>query len=109
MVMRLVIDTSPVTFQVSKDPVPKVDRDTGQQRTDRDTGGLLWTVQLIAMDPVEGAEVINVTVAGEAPKVAVGQPARVEGLQAIPWQSNNGGVKVAYRAAVIAPVVSKAA
>jgi hypothetical protein len=107
--MRLFIDTSPVTFHVSKEPVPKVDRDTGKQRTDRDTGGLLWTVQLIAMDPAEGAEVINVTVAGEAPKVSVGQPTRVEGLQAIPWQSNNGGVKVAYRAATIAPVAQTAA
>lgn len=76
------------------------------QRTDRDSGARLWIVQLIVMDPQVGAEVINVTVAGEPPKVTVSQPVQVAGLEAIPWQSNNGGVRVAFRAAKLAPVVS---
>lgn len=97
--MRLMLDTSQVSFTVSRGAEPKTERETGQQRTDKRTGQLLWLVQVIALD-ADGGEVIKVTVAGEQPKLTVGQPAEVQGLEAIPWvQGDRNGV--AYRAASI--------
>jgi hypothetical protein len=93
--VRLLVDTSKVTFTVTKAPEPKTDAD-GRQRADRKTGELLYVVQVMALDET-GGEVLNVTVAGSEPKVAVGQQVSPVELEAIPWaQSNRSGV--AYRA-----------
>ena len=62
--MRLVLDTSEYVFEVSRAPEPKVDRKTGAQRVDKASGRLQWVVQLIAKGE-DGAEIINVTVAGD--------------------------------------------
>jgi len=94
--VRLNIDVSGVQFFCTRAPEPRVDRDTGATRTDRETGQPLWQVQLAALDST-GGEVLAVTVAGQ-PEVAVGAPVTVEGLVAIPWsQGDRSGV--AYRAA----------
>ena len=50
--MRLLVDTSQVRFTVSKLPEEKKDLD-GKQRSDRRTGELLYTVQLVAFDARE--------------------------------------------------------
>lgn len=93
--MRLLVDTSKVTFTVSKAVEEKKDQD-GRQRTDRRTQEPLWTVQLFALDET-GGEVIMVTVAGNAPKVNVGQNVAPVELEAIPWvQGNRNGT--AFRA-----------
>ena len=68
--MRLLVDTSQVRFTVSKPPEEKRDLD-GRQRSDKRTGELLYTVQLVAFDAT-GGEVITVTLAGSSPKVSVG-------------------------------------
>ena len=97
--MRLLIDTSKVSFTVSRDPQAKMDQSGGNpgQKRDRNTGFPLWTVQLVAME-AEGAEVINVVIAGEQPpKVTAGQLVTPVELQAIPW-AQNGKNGVAYRA-----------
>lgn len=94
--MRLLIDTSRVSFTVGREPEPKKDQN-GVQRVERNTNVPMWTVQLVAMDD-GGAEVINVTVAAAAPpKVSVGQPVTPMELQAIPW-AQNGRNGTAYRA-----------
>ncbi len=64
--MQLELKTEGVDFVVSREPLPKNDND-GRQKADRDTGELLFTTELVAMDDT-GAEVIKVTTAGE-PKV----------------------------------------
>ena len=98
--MRLMQDTSRVRFTVSKQPEEKRDLD-GKQRSDRRTGELLFTVQLVAFDET-GAEVITVTVAGAPPKVVVGQDVLPVELEAIPWnQEKRSGV--AFRAREIRP------
>ena len=100
--MRLRVDTSLVQqFIVSRPPVPKMDRESGRQRADLQTGELLSTVQVLAIDD-SGGDVLSITVPGE-PKVAVGQPVRVEGLVAIPWEQN-GRSGVAFRATSVVPV-----
>ena len=97
--MRLLLDTSQVTFMVTKGPEPRRDYGKTEQKMDRDTGQPQWVVEVLAQDPERG-EVIRVTVTGDQPKVTTGQSVRFEGLEAIPW-SNNGKAGVAYRAAAI--------
>lgn len=101
--MRLMLDTSQVQFMVSKAAEPKTELGNQRQKTDRATGLPQWSVGLIAMDET-GGEVIRVTVAGDQPKVAQGQPVAVRDLEAIPWQ-NNGKSGVAFRAASIMPSI----
>ncbi|WP_260479248.1 hypothetical protein [Kibdelosporangium aridum] len=98
------IDTSQVSFTVSLDPQARMEHgDSRKQRTDRNTGFPLWSVQLVAMD-ADGAEVISVTTAGEQPpKVSAGQLVTPVDLQAIPW-AQNGKNGVAFRAADLKPV-----
>ncbi|EUA00734.1 hypothetical protein I547_4477 [Mycobacterium kansasii 824] len=74
--------------------------ETGAPRIDKETGLVLWQVQLMALDQ-DGGEILAVTVAGE-PKVKVGEPVAVDGLVAIPWsQGDRSGV--AFRATSIRP------
>ena len=97
--MRLMLDTTKVTFTVTKAPEPRKDYGKDQQKMDRDTGRPQWVVEVLAMD-VERGEVIRVTVAGDEPKVRQGQPVSFTDLEAIAW-TNNGKSGVAYRAATI--------
>ena len=97
--MRLLLDTSQVTFMVTKGPEPRRDYGKTEQKMDRDTGQPQWVVEVLAQDAERG-EVIRVTVTGDQPKVNPGQQIRFEGLEAIPW-NNNGKAGVAFRAAAI--------
>jgi hypothetical protein len=100
--MRLMVDTSNVSFMVSKAAEPKREMGrTGQQKVNID-GEPQWTVELFALDEA-GGEVIRVTVAGIQPKVSQGQAVTVQDLEAVPW-SNNGRSGVAYRVTSIAPL-----
>lgn len=99
--MRLMVDTSRMTFMVSKAAEPRMEMGNQRQKTNKETGQPEWSVGLFAMDENDG-EVIRVTVAGDQPKVSQGQPVTVKNLEAIPW-SNNGKFGVAYRAASIMP------
>ncbi len=106
--MRLKLDIRGVQFFLTKPPVPKVDRETGTQRADRDTGEMLFTVQVMALDD-SGGEVFAVTVpslaSGAAPQV--GQPVRLFDLVAIPWsQGDRSGV--AFRASRWEPAAASA-
>ena len=98
--MRLMLDTSGLTFMVTKAAEPRRDYGKTEQKVDRDTGRPQWVVEVLVQDSERG-EVIRVTVTGDQPKVSQGQSVRFEGLEAIP-RSNNGKSGVAYRAASIA-------
>jgi hypothetical protein len=99
--MRLVLDTSKVTFTVTKAAEPKTEFGSGQQKMNRASKLPEWSVEVLAMDSERG-EVIRVTVTGDQPKVSQGQPVAFAELEAIPW-ANNGRNGVAYRAAAIHP------
>ena len=92
--MKLRIDTAGVSFVCTRAPEPRIAFDTGQAKTDRETGLPLWQVQLMALD-TSGGDVIAVTVAGD-PNVTVGQPVQVDGLVALPW-SQEGRSGIAFR------------
>jgi hypothetical protein len=81
---------------VTKVAEPKTD-DKGVQRTDRRTHEPLFVVQVMALEPESGADVLMITVAGTPPKVTVGQTVTPVELEAIPW-ATNGRNGVAYRA-----------
>lgn len=108
--MRLFIKETDLRYEVSKAPEPKVDRETGAQRHDRESSLPLWLVQLGVKGP-HGLEVINVTVAAaSSPKVSVDDRVAVTGLEAIPWATREGSVRIAWRAESITPLTaSKAA
>ena len=96
--MKLRIDTAGVSFVCTRAPEQRIAFDTGQAKTDRETGLPLWQVQLMALD-TSGGDVIAVTVAGD-PNVTVGQPVQVDGLVALPWnQESRSGI--AFRADAI--------
>ena len=92
--MKLRIDTARVSFVCTRAPEQRIAFDTGQAKTDRETGLPLWQVQLMALD-TSGGDVIAVTVAGD-PNVTVGQPVQVDGLVALPW-SQEGRSGIAMR------------
>src|SRR5215472_5437837 len=82
--MRLMLDTSKVTFTVTKAPEPRKDFGKDQQKIDPGSGKPQWVVEVLALDEERG-EVIRVTVAGDEPKVRQGQPIAFSGLEAIAW------------------------
>lgn len=94
--MRLLIDTSGVSFMVTKEPEPKVDQ-TGQQQHRKSDGAPMWQTQVTAMDEETGAEVIRIATAGPRPEVVLMEVIHPVGLLAIPW-GNNGRNGVAFRA-----------
>jgi len=96
--MKLRIDIAGVQFICTRAPEQRLVHETSQPRIDRETGLVLWQVQVMALD-ASGGEVLAVTVAGQ-PDVGVGQPVKVEGLTALPW-SQEGRSGVAFRAASI--------
>lgn len=96
--MRLLINTTGVTFTCTRAPEQRLNFDTGRPRMDKATGLPLWLVQVMALDD-SGGDVISVTVAGE-PKVSAGSPITITGLVALPW-SQDGRSGIAYRADAI--------
>ncbi len=92
--MRLVLDTSGYTFQVTRAPSAKIDQER-HQKIDKETGDPLWVTQVLVLDD-HGGEVVHVTTAGAEPQVDVGDEVRFELLLAIPW-AQNGRNGVAFR------------
>jgi hypothetical protein len=104
--MRLMLDTSAVTFQVTKAPEPRKDFGKTEQKVDRETGRPVWVLDVLAQEP-GGGQVIRVSVAGEQPRVTQGQQVRVEGLEAIPWvQFEKKTSGTAFRASTVVPAAA---
>lgn len=97
---RLYLDTSKATFMVTKAAVEKSDGNGGQKRTRE--GAPMWTVELLAQQPGEGGLVINVSFAGEKPKVTDGQVVMLDDLEVIPWNTS-GRHGNAFRASNVRP------
>ena len=101
--MKVIVDTTDITFQVSRKSQPKVD-EKGNQRSERGTGRPMWQTQVIAIDE-DGGEVISVTTVGEMPSVEVGQFVVLDRLEAKAW-ATNGRNGTAFRAASLKPLTS---
>jgi hypothetical protein len=96
--VRLPIDTSQLTFMCAAPARPVTDFETKQHKADVVTGELLYKVQTVALDS-EGAEIIQLTVAGD-PKVGQGAMLKLEGLVALPWSMGERS-GVSFRASKI--------
>ena len=106
---RLMLDTSKVTFTVTKAPEPRRDFGKTEQKIDKGSGRPIWTLDVLALGPDDG-QVIKVSVAGEQPRVTQGQQVRIEDLEAIPWvQFDKKTSGTAYRASVVVSAAAKAA
>ena len=68
--MKLYVDTTGKQVTVSKQTEPKNDQN-GNQRSEKNTGRLMWSTQVIVLDET-GGEVITITTAGVNPDVSVG-------------------------------------
>ena len=105
--MRLVIDTTGMTFTVGSDFEPVLDFETKLPKADRQTGAMLAQVQVIAFYTDDRgkprAEIITVKLPDPTP-VPAGTPVRLAELVANPW-SQNGRSGVAYRATAIEPAM----
>ncbi|MGC4756987.1 hypothetical protein [Micromonospora trifolii] len=104
--MKLYVDTQSKQVQVTKDPESKNDQN-GNQRSEKNTGRLMWSTQVFVLDET-GGEIITITTAGEKPGVTVGQLVAVEQLEAIPW-ATNGRNGVAFRAISLKPKAGNSA
>jgi hypothetical protein len=108
--MRLLIDTTGMTFTVGSEFEPVTDFETKQPKTDRETGAPLGQVQLICFfrdgQGRPRSEILTVKVPDPKP-VPAGSPVRVHELVANPW-ANNGRNGVAYRASAIEPAQAQA-
>jgi len=100
--VKIYVDTTGKQATASKDPEPKTDQ-SGKQRSERDTGRLMWQTQVFVLDET-GGEVIQVTTAGEKPSVRQGQLVSLVQLEAVPWSMEQNGKArsgVSYRAVEI--------
>ncbi len=104
--MKLYVDIKGKNVQATKKPEPKNDQN-GNQRSEKNTGRLMWSTQVFVLDET-GGEIITITTAGEKPDVEVGQPVTVEQLEAIPW-ATNGRNGVAFRAVSLKPMTGATA
>jgi hypothetical protein len=94
--MRLMVDFSGVSFQVTHEAKEKLDQDRKQKR-DRVVDLPLWVVEVMALDD-SGGQMINLTLAAATrPGLKVGSVVVPVELEAIPWSTANGKSGVAFR------------
>ena len=89
--MRLPIDTSGMSFVVAGAVEPVRDFESKQPRTD-ENGSPLFSVPLMVLGDNQ-PEIISVKLAGEAPAVAPGQPAKVTYRPKAPTLSVDANVR----------------
>ncbi len=99
--MKLKLNTANKQLTATKEPVERLDQN-GRQRSDKETGRLMWSTQVFVLDE-DGGEVITIHTAGEKPNVKVGELVTVSDLEALPW-ATNGRNGVSFRATAIRPV-----
>lgn len=102
--MRIPIDTTNLTFIAGSDPAAVLDMER-RPRADRATGEVLWGLDIVALGGEDGAEVWPVRMAGEPKGIRTGQPLKVEGLAASPWEID-GRHGISFRAHTIEPAGS---
>src|SRR5438552_2847067 len=89
------VDVTRYQFQVTRGAQPRGDQN-GKQQFTKD-GLPMWETQVQFLDEA-GATVAMVRTAGERPTVTVGTIVTPVGLEAIPWNTNNGRSGVSFRA-----------
>ncbi len=106
------IDTSTAVVVLMVAPTPKVNRQTGEVLTDRESGDKLMTLGVTVADEGEAnLYTINVPESGIPEGLTVGMPVAVTGLRARTWENTFNGEKrwgLAFRAVAVTPLVPAA-
>ncbi len=108
--MKIKVDTHDTKFLVGGPPRPVLEFETSAPRMDAQTGRALFVVSLIALSE-DGAEVMDVKVAGDPGSLIPGQQVSVQNLAATTWEIGDRS-GVSFRAvsitAATSPRVTKA-
>ena len=105
--LRLPIDTSQLRFVATTVPEPVVDFTTRAPKAD-ENGEPLFVVQLVALVPDGGGELITVKTPGQPKDITPGVFATVTDLVATPWSMGERS-GLSFKAARITPVTAPAA
>jgi hypothetical protein len=100
--VRIPVDLSSLSFIAGSGPEGVLDMDR-RPRADKETGELLWGLDLVVLGLPDGAEVWNVRVVGEPKGIEMGAPLRVQGLTAMTWEME-GRHGTSFRARLIEPM-----
>ncbi|WP_031476689.1 SCO3933 family regulatory protein [Streptomyces bicolor] len=100
---QIPVDTSAMTVMLIQTPEKKVkNRETGEVATDRQSGQVLYNVNVaVVMDGRPDAVTIVVAEDGIQPDLVAGMPVELPGLVARPWE-NDFGHGISYRAIAVA-------
>lgn len=98
------VDTSQMVFMAAGSPRPKLkDRQTGEIKYNVD-GVPMWQLKVLAQVEDNDAETVLLSFpATHAITARLGTPLTVEGLKAIPWETN-GRHGVAFSASSVGPL-----
>ena len=106
------VDTSTAVIVLMVPPTEKINRQTGEILTDRDTGAKLMTLGVTVADEGEAnLYTVNVPATGIPEGLAVGMPVAVTGLRARAWENTFNGEKrwgLTFRAVAVTPLVPAA-
>lgn len=97
--MRIPVDLTNLTLIAGSDPAAVLDMER-RPRADKATGELLWGLDLVVLGGDDGAEVWPVRVVGEPKGIQTGQPVRIGGLMAAPWEID-GRHGISFRARLV--------
>lgn len=99
--MALPIDTTKLSVLCGAPPSAVIDRDSGEQRTNRD-GEALFRTELVVIGAGR-PEVLGVRTTREPKGLAIGSPVNVIGFTVSTFVARDGGTGVFYEAAAIEP------
>jgi hypothetical protein len=99
--MPLPVDTTRLTVLCGNAPIPVVDRETGEHKTNRD-GIPLFRTELVVMGQGR-PEVLGVRTPKEPKGLAIGTPVQVTGFTISTFATKDGTTGVFYEAGAIEP------
>ncbi|MFR9755532.1 hypothetical protein [Streptomyces sp. TR06-5] len=103
---QIPVDTNAAQVMAAGPAEPKVNRQTGEVQTDRETGAKLMTVNVMFALEGNAPEILSLTVpeTGVSGELAMGTPVALTGLVARPWENEFNGQRrhgIAFRAVAV--------
>ncbi len=103
---QIPVDTATAQVMAAGPAEPKVNRQTGEVQTDRETGARLMTVNVMFALEGNAPEIMAITVpdTGLTGELTMGTPLALTGLIARPWENDFNGQKrhgIAFRAVAV--------
>ena len=103
---QIPVDTNAAQVMAAGPAEPKVNRQTGEVQTDRETGAKLMTVNVMFALEGNAPEILSITVpeSGVTGELVMGTPLALTGLVARPWENEFNGQRrhgIAFRAVAV--------